>query len=53
MTSDYPLIHFIYAQFRTLEAKFLRFNNVMNLDKATNMTLKEVKRNILKNLLKN
>ena len=36
MTSDYLLIRNIYVLlFRTWEAKFLRFKNVMNFDKAT------------------
>ena len=53
MTSDYPLIHFIYALLlRTREAKFLRFKNAMNFDLATNMAHKKEKRNILKYLQK-
>ena len=53
MTSDYYLIHFIYALLlRTWEAKFLRFKNVTNFDKATNMAHIEEKRNILKYLQK-
>ena len=35
MISDYLLIHLIYALLiKKLEAKFLRFKNVMNFDKV-------------------